>query len=89
MIMRHDKTKPMFLYLPLMSIQSPHVGNAPRRFRHLYDSSSTSGFESSDQMREALLLTVDYAVHKVGTLSQAKRIKKRVTSKGLQSLRSK
>ena len=67
MIMRHDKTKPMFLYLPLMSIQSPHVGNAPRRFRHLYDSSSTSGFESSDQMREALLLTVDYAVHKVGT----------------------
>lgn len=64
-IMRHDKTKPMFLYLPLMSIQSPHVGNAPRRFRHLYDSSSTSGFESSDQMREALLLTVDYAVHKV------------------------
>ena len=56
----------MFLYLPLMSIQSPHVGNAPRRFRHLYDSSSTSGFESSEQIREALLLTVDYAVHKVG-----------------------
>merc|ERR1712079_332187 len=40
--------------------------------RHLYDSSSTSGFESSEQIREALLLTVDYAVHKViGELKEA------------------
>ena len=66
-IRKHDQSKPMFLYLPLQSIHSPHVGNAPRRFRHMYDSSSTSGFESSDKMREALLLSVDYAIHKVNT----------------------
>jgi len=66
-IRKHDQSKPMFLYLPLQSIHSPHVGNAPRRFRHMYDSSSTSGFESSDKMREALLLSVDYAIHKVIT----------------------
>ena len=55
----------MFLYLPLMSLSSPHVGNAPRRFRHLYDSSTTTGFQSSDIMREVLLLTVDYALKEV------------------------
>ena len=59
----------MFLYLPLQSIHSPHVGNAPRRFRHMYDSSSTSGFESSDKMREALLLSVDFAIRKVRSAS--------------------
>ena len=64
-IMSHDKSRPLFLYLPLMSLQSPHVGNAPRRFRHLYNSKSTSGFVSSDRMREVLLMTVDFALHKV------------------------
>jgi len=64
-IRQHDASKPLFLYLPLMALQSPHVGNAPRRFRHLYDSSTTKGFESSDRMREVLLLSVDYAIHKV------------------------
>ena len=64
-IRQHDASKPLFLYLPLMALHSPHVGNAPRRFRHLYDSSTTKGFESSDRMREVLLLSVDYAIHKV------------------------
>jgi len=64
-IRNHDKTKPLFLYLPLMSIHTPHVGNAPQRFRHLYDNSVNSGFESSDKMREIVLASVDYALHKV------------------------
>merc|ERR1719342_1185595 len=64
-ILNHDKKKPLFLYLPLMSLEGPHVGNAPRRFRHMYDSSSVRGFKSSDSMREALLLSVDYAIHMV------------------------
>ena len=64
-IMNHDKSRPLFLYLPLMSLQSPHVGNAPKRFRHLYSSKSTSGFSSSDRMREVLLMSVDFALHKV------------------------
>ena len=63
--MNHDQSRPLFLYLPLMSLQSPHVGNAPRRFRHLYNSKSTSGFSSSDRMREVLLMSVDFALHKV------------------------
>ena len=48
-----------------MSIHSPHVGNAPKRFRHLYSSSANSGFQSSDKLREIVLATVDYALHKV------------------------
>ena len=64
-IKNHPADSPLFLYLPLMSLSSPHVGNAPRRFRHLYDSSSTTGFHSSDMMREVLLLTVDYALQTV------------------------
>lgn len=64
-ILNHDPAQPLFLYLPLMSLQSPHVGNAPKRFRHLYNSKSTSGFVSSDRMREVLLMTVDFALHKV------------------------
>ena len=64
-ILNHDPSQPLFLYLPLMSLQSPHVGNAPKRFRHLYNSKSTSGFVSSDRMREVLLMTVDFALHKV------------------------
>ena len=48
-----------------MSIHSPHVGNAPQRFRHLYDSSANSGFQSSDKLREIVLASVDYAIHKV------------------------
>ena len=48
-----------------MSIHSPHVGNAPKRFRHLYSSSTNSGFQSSDKLREIVLATVDYALHKV------------------------
>ena len=64
-IKNHDKSKPLFLYLPLMSIHSPHVGHAPQRFRHLYSSSANSGFQSSGKLREIVLATVDYALHKV------------------------
>ena len=64
-IEEHDSSKPLFLYLPLMSIHSPHVGNAPKRYRHLYDSGTNSGFKSSEKMREILLASVDYALHKV------------------------
>ena len=64
-IRQHDQKDPLFLYLPLMSIHTPHVGRTPKRFRGLYDSSSNNGFESSEDLRDILIATVDYSIHKV------------------------
>ena len=61
----HDKSTPLFLYLPLMSIHSPHVGLPPQRFRNLYNRRENSGFESPHELRDIVLAAVDYAIHKV------------------------
>ena len=65
-IQDHDKSSPLFLYLPLMSIHTPHVGMPPKRysaylsigtiitttrFRGLYDKAANGGFESSSDLR--------------------------------------
>ena len=41
------------------------MGNSPRRYRHLYDSRDSSGFESSDALRAVVVASTDYAVSKV------------------------
>jgi len=64
-IRSHNTSEPLFLYLPLMSLHTPHVGMPPKRFRGLYDSSSNSGFESSSDLRDILIAAVDFSIHKV------------------------
>jgi len=64
-IKNHDKSKPMFLYLPLQSIHLPHTGVPPRRLRNLYGRKKNSVYMSAHEAREIVLASVDYAIHKV------------------------
>lgn len=65
-IREHDPSgPPLFLYFPLMSIHTPHVGSPPKRFRSLYDSSGSHGFQSHDDLRDIMLASVDFSLHKV------------------------
>lgn len=64
-IRSHNQSEPLFLYFPLMSIHSPHVGSPPKRFRNLYDSTQNHGFQSVSELRDILIATVDHALHKV------------------------
>eukprot|EP00090_Calanus_glacialis_P001505 TRINITY_DN11078_c0_g1_i1.p1 TRINITY_DN11078_c0_g1~~TRINITY_DN11078_c0_g1_i1.p1 ORF type:complete len:485 (-),score=87.39 TRINITY_DN11078_c0_g1_i1:134-1588(-) len=65
-IKEHDESKPLFLYLPLMSIHAPLVDLPPKRFRKLINPQRKMGFEdSSHELRDSVIASVDFAVHKV------------------------
>ena len=62
----HDKTKPLFLYLPLMSIHLPHVDLPPKRFRKQINAERKFGFEdTSHELRDSVIASVDWAIHRV------------------------
>ena len=65
-IKANNDSSPMFLYVPLMSIHTPHVDLPPRRFRRLINPRSNLGFEeSSHELRDSVIASVDYAIHKI------------------------
>merc|ERR1719445_28116 len=65
-IKSHEKTKPLLLYLPLMSIHLPHVDLPPKRFRKLINSERKFGFgDTSHELRDSVIASMDWSIHKV------------------------
>ncbi|XP_023324785.1 arylsulfatase J [Eurytemora carolleeae] len=75
-IQKHNPNTPMFLYVPFMALHTPHVGRPPKKLRSLLgrrkkknkddlDYFDAEGFGHEEEMRDAVLVAVDQAVHEI------------------------